>query len=152
MRSGFQRTCMSLNSNVAVMRPHIMGATAGGIGAGRNTSSHARAPLHQALLVGVGLAILANSRPYEGLIFSCRRVFFVGLDAGETGPGADGVHPTNWIAYTLSALRRGSCNAILQSSRDGQCLPHALSSPRGNLRDGSGLSVAISSSGASLSP
>ena len=46
------------------------GSNCRGIGAGRNTSSHARAPLHQALLVGVGLAILANSRPYEGLIFS----------------------------------------------------------------------------------
>jgi hypothetical protein len=43
--------------------------------------------LHHALLVGVGLAILANSRPYEGLLFSLPAgIFLLAWILGKRGP------------------------------------------------------------------
>jgi hypothetical protein len=43
--------------------------------------------LHHALVVGVGLAVLANSRPYEGLLFSLPAVIFLlSWMLGKKGP------------------------------------------------------------------
>jgi len=64
-----------------------MGATAGALVLGGMRRLTRRPHLHHALPVGVGLAILANSRPYEGLIFGLPAgVFLLAWMLGKQGP------------------------------------------------------------------
>ncbi len=87
-----------------------------------------RAGLHrvrQSVLLGIGIVLLMNTRPFEGLVLTASALALVPLAFGGAGAIRSG-----WAQIAIPAgadpLRGPGVHRLLQLARDGQPRAHAL--------------------------
>ena len=103
------------------------------LGAWPRMKRHLR--MRDAFVMGVGLVVLATSRPYEGLVFGVP--FAIAMLVWLVGPGRPPIDHFPYPRCGADCLDFESCRSrrwLLQLSCDRQCAGDALSSLRGHLR------------------
>ena len=84
--------------------------------------------VRDSLLTGVGLAILANSRPFEGLLVSLPAGVFLLLQIDQSAwSRRSDLNPTNCHAYLYCSRADNHGNGILPSTRDRTSPAHTVS-------------------------
>ena len=130
-----------------------MAATGGALVLGALPRLQQSQRARDAVAMGLGLALLANSRPYEGLIFSLPiLVALLVWLLGKTRPPSRLIFRQVAVPLLLVLTVAACAHLLLLLARYRQSLSHAVPGQPGDLRRGPVLSVAVSPARACLPP